>query len=111
MKKLIVLWKSDNLIDIKEMIFMYITNSMINSWWDQIEVIIWGASQKLVSENIEIQEEIKRMMNLGIKFHACKKCADDLCVSPQLKSIGIDVHYTGLFLTEKLQSDATVITL
>ncbi len=111
MKKLVVLWKSDNLIDIKEMIFMYITNSMRYSWWDQIEVIIWGASQKLVSENVEIQKEIKKMMALGIKFHACKKCADDLCVASHLESIGIDVHYTGVLLTEKLQSDATVITL
>ncbi len=111
MKKLVVLWKSDDLVDIKELIITYITNSMLKSWWDQVEVIIWGASQKLVSENKEIQEEIKKMMALGVLFYACKNCADNLCVTAHLESVGIDVKYTGLLLTQRLQSDAYVITL
>ncbi len=111
MNKLVVLWKSDNLIDIMEMITPYTLGSMRYNWWDEVEVIIWGASQKIVSTNKEVQKRIKLMMASGIKVHACKKCAEDLCVVDQLESQGIDVLYTGELLTSFLQSDAKVITL
>lgn len=44
MNKLVVLWKTDNLIDIQEMVIPYIHNSKKKNWWDEVEVIIWGAS-------------------------------------------------------------------
>lgn len=51
------------------------------------------------------------MLANKIKVHACKKCAEDLCVINALDNQGIEVHYTGELLTSFLQSDVKVITL
>ena len=111
MEKLVVLWKSNNLIDILEMITPYILVSQRNGWWDEVEVIIWGASQEIVAHNDEVRSRVKMMVNRKIKVHACLKCAEDLDVVERLKSLGIDVHYSGELLTEILKSDAKLITL
>jgi hypothetical protein len=111
MKKLVALWKSDNLIDIQEMITPYIITSKKNKWWDEVEVIIWGASQVVVANNEDVKRRINLMNKQDIKIYACKKCAEDLGVIEALKALNINVMYTGELLTEFLQSDATVITL
>lgn len=111
MNKLAVLWKTDSIIDIEELLVPYVNASKKNEWWDDVTVIIWGASQKLVSENERLQNYVKEMIEAGIHVHACKKCAEDLCVVNHLSNIGVDVMYTGVMLTEFLQSDAKVITI
>jgi len=111
MNKLVVLWKSDNLIDIQEMITPYIIASKKNKWWDDVEVIIWGASQKVVASNDDVKRRIALMLKQNIKVYACKKCAEDLQIEKTLSDLNINVIYTGELLTAFLQSDAKVITL
>jgi len=110
MNKLVVLWKTDNLIDIKEMVIPYLQNSISRKWWDEIEVIIWGVSQKIIADNFEIQLDVEAMIYDGIKISACKSCSDSLCVTNNLVDLGIDVIYTGELLTSRLQSDCKFIT-
>ncbi|ERJ11509.1 hypothetical protein [Haloplasma contractile] len=105
MNKLFVLWKTDNLIDIEQMVIPYIHHSKKMGWWDEIEVMIWGASQKVVANNFSIKVDIEAMKHDGIKFNACKSCSDNLCVSNELSALGVDVVYTGEILTDRLQSD------
>ncbi len=111
MEKLVVLWKSDHIIDIEEMITPYILASKRNKWWDEIDVIIWGGSQKIVSTNLKVQKRVKLMISQGIHVCACKKCAEDLNVKENLEALNINVIYTGELLTQALKSDAKVITL
>ena len=47
MNRLVVLWKSDNLIDIEEMIAPYILASKQKHWWNEVSVIIWGLRKNL----------------------------------------------------------------
>ncbi|MEC9484934.1 MAG: hypothetical protein UMR38_03535 [Candidatus Izemoplasma sp.] len=111
MTKLVVLWKSDNLVDIQEMITPYIIASKKNGWWDSVEVIIWGPSQKIVVENDDVKRRVALMTKQNIPLYACKKCAEDLNVDQALENLGVNVMYTGELLTDFLQSDAKVITL
>lgn len=111
MNKLVVLWKSDNMIDVNEMITPYILASKKNGWWDEVEVIIWGASQNVVVSDDETKRRVALMLKLGIKVYACKKCAIDLNIEHALTDLNINVIYTGELLTQCLQSDAKVITL
>ena len=111
MDKLAVLWKTDNKTDIEEMVIPYILGSMKNGWWDTVDVIIWGASQKIVSEDPEVRKHVEAMIRAGVNVHACKKCSDDLCLTDPLKATGVDVRYTGVMLTEFLKGDTEVITL
>lgn len=105
MNKLTVLWKSSNEIDIERLIIPYIYNSKIEEWWDEVEVIIWGDSQHVVSKSNAYQQEVRMLIENGISIFACKSCADSLGVSDFLRQLGINVMYTGQLLSERLQDD------
>jgi hypothetical protein len=111
MNKLNILWTSDNKETVINMLAMYATNSKAHGWWEEVNVIIWGASAKLVAEDQEIQALIKEMQGHGVNFEACKACSDSLCVSEGLSSQGIDVRYLGQFLTDYLKSGEKLLTI
>ena len=112
MKNLLVVWKSDNEIDINNFIMPYTFNSKRHGWFNDVELLIWGASQHKVAESEEIQTKIKKIIESGIAVYACKFCADNLEVSEKLSSIGVKVEYTGVYLSEKMKDDTfEVITI
>ena len=65
MGKLFILWTNADIITSDKMVMMYATNSMLEHWWDEITVIIWGATAQLVSENAMLQEKIKIAQHVG----------------------------------------------
>lgn len=107
---LVILWTSGDPDVAIKMVFMYAKGSMKNDWWKSINLIIWGPSSKLTSENEQIQNEIKEMQKLGIVVEACKACADQYGVADKLEKLGITVKYMGEPLTDFLKSDAKVVT-
>lgn len=109
-EKLVILWTSGDPDVAIKMVFMYAKGSMKNDWWKSINLIIWGPSSKLTSENEQIQNEIKEMQKLGIVVEACKACADQYGVADKLEDLGIEVKYMGEPLTDFLKSDAKVVT-
>lgn len=105
-----VLWTSrDKDVAIK-MVHMYVYNGKINNWWDDIELIIWGPSAELLSQDEDLQLSVTSMLDKGIKVIACRACSDSYGVTDKLESLGIEVKYMGVPLTEYLKSDAKVIT-
>jgi len=64
---LYVLWTNDNLITAEKMVFMYTVNSLVHGWWEEVTLIIWGATAKLVNENTDIQEQIKKAQDAGVQ--------------------------------------------
>jgi len=73
------------------MVMMYATNCMAHSVWDNVTVIVWGATVKLAAENEMIQGEIKLAQHTGVKFSACISCARQLGVIEKLEALGIEV--------------------
>jgi hypothetical protein len=110
--KLVVVWKSAIETDITKFILPYAYNSKLQGWFDEVEVLIWGASQEAVALNPDYMDQIKHMNAEGIKFHACKMCSDSLGVSEILESLGVNVMYTGVYLSDAQKDpDTKVITL
>jgi hypothetical protein len=109
-ENLAILWTSSDLDVAIKMVFMYAKGAKKNNWWKSINIIIWGPSSKLTSENETIQNEIKEMQELGIIVEACKACADQYGVSDKLEEMNISVKYMGEPLTDFLKSDDKVIT-
>ena len=106
-----ILWTNDNIITSEKMVLMYALNSKLNNWWNEVTVIIWGATAKLVSENTMIQEKIKLALHAGVKFTACRACAEQLNVTEKLSELGIEIKYWGEGLTEILKEDKKLITI
>lgn len=109
--KLHILWTNDNFITSEKMVFMYGINSKRKDWWDEVTIIIWGATVKLVSENKKIQELIEEAKLEGVHITACKACADQLGVTTTLESLDIEVVYWGEPLTKILKADGKLITI
>lgn len=109
--RLYILWTTDSFITSEKMVLMYSTNSMMRHFWDEVNVVIWGASAVLAAENPLIQEKMKMAMHTGVKFLACKGCADQLNASEKLSELGVEVIYWGQELTDVIQNGDKLITI
>ncbi len=111
MDKLNVLWTNDNPQTAHTMVFMYATNGKLKGWWDEVDVIIWGATAKLVAENKEIQDRIAIAQQAGVNILACIACATQFGVVEALENLNIDVKPMGEPLTQILKTNATLLTI
>ena len=108
--KLVVLWTSGDRDVALKMVFMYTGNAPRAGWWEDITLIVWGPSSKLLSQDTELQEQVKAMKEAGIHLEACRACADMYGVAPDLEALGIDVKYMGSVLTGYIKEGRHVLT-
>ena len=111
MNKLNILWTTDNKETVLNMLVMYTVNSKLNGWWEKVNVIIWGASAKLVGTDEQVQNAIAEMLSHGINIEACKACCDNIGVTEQLNRLGINVRYMGESLTRYIMTNEKLITV
>lgn len=109
--RLYILWTNPDILTSDKMVMMYATNSMLKQWWGAVTVIIWGATAKLAAENELIQTKMQMAQHAGVRFSACKACADQLGVTEKLNALGVDTIYWGEGLTELLKSGEKLITV
>jgi hypothetical protein len=91
--------------------FMYAGASKQRQWWDNVTVVVWGPSAKLLAEDKEQQQSVLAMRKTGIKFQACVACSDSYGVTPDLRALGVEVKFMGKPLTDMLQSGWTLLTM
>ena len=108
---LFILWTNDNLLTSEKMVCMYAHNAKLRKWWKNVTIIIWGATAKLVAENLSIQKKLKQMMEDGVEISACQACADQLGVTEIIKGLGIELKYWGEPLTELIKNGSKLITI
>lgn len=111
MNKLNILWTTDNKETVTEMLMPYAINSRKHGWWENVNVIIWGASAKLVAADKEVQDLVREMLEHGVAVEACKACSDSFGVSGDLTGLGVSVRYMGQALTDYLKADEKVLTV
>lgn len=109
-EKLVILWTSGDKEVAEKMVFMYTYNSKRFKWWEDITLVVWGPSAKLLSEDKGLQDYIKKIMDQGTDVKACKGCADMYGVSDKLTELGITVKYMGE-LTDYIKEGRHVLTL
>ncbi|WP_422486881.1 hypothetical protein [Gudongella sp. DL1XJH-153] len=110
-EKLTVLWTSEDREVALKMLFMYTINGKAKGWWQDINIIIWGPSARLLSEDEELKKQISKAMHVGITVEACKACADLYGVTEELEKLDIDVKYMGEPLTQLIKEKVNLITL
>lgn len=97
--KLVVVWTSGDKEVAMKMVFMYTFNAKKHGWWEDITLLVWGPSAKLLTEDEDLQNYVKEMLDIDIHVLACKGCADLYEISDKLEDIGVTVKYTGVDLT------------
>lgn len=108
--KLVIVWTSDDPYTAERMVLMYGHAAKTAGWFNEVTLIIWGPSAKMVAENIKIQEKLSTMQNDGVEIRACIVCANMYEVTEELKAMGFDVQGMGKPLTDYLKSGAKVLT-
>lgn len=108
--KILIVWTSYDRDVALKMVFMYTFNAKKNKWWDEVRLLVWGPSSKLLSEDQELQDYVKKMKDAGVILEACKACADMYGVSDKLGALGMDVKYMGKPLTDMIKSGWVTLT-
>ena len=109
--KLAVLWTSGDPELAEKMAFMYTYNAKKQGWFDEVVLIVWGPSAKLLSENKMLQDYVKKMQEAGIKVEACMACARMYEVDGKLQEMGIDVKGMGVPLSNYLKDGWNTLSL
>jgi len=109
--KLAVLWTSDDLDLAEKMAFMYTYNAKKQGWFDEVVLIVWGPSAKLLSENKMLQDYVKKMQETGIVVEACMACARMYGVDQKLLELDIDVKGMGVPLSNYLKEGWKTLSL
>lgn len=109
--KINILWITDNKDTIFNMLSMYAINSKKHNWWKEVNVILWGASVKLVGNDTQVQTEVLEMQQNGISIEACKDCSDNFNVTETLEKLGVAVRYMGEPLTEYIKAGEKILTI
>lgn len=108
--KLAVVWTSGDSEVAHKVCFMYTHNAKKQGWFDDVALVVWGPSAKLLAEDDSLQAKIIAMKKDGVTIEACKACADMYGVTKNLEKLGIAVKYMGVPLSDMLKQDWKVLT-
>jgi hypothetical protein len=109
--KLLVLWTSGDKNVAMNMVLMYTHNAKLHDWWADVTLLIWGSSGQLLIEDAEVQAKLADMKEAGVDIIACRRCAENMGIVGKLEQLGVNVFYTGQFLTDWLKSGKKHITI
>lgn len=109
-EKLAVLWVSGDRDVAEKSCLMYTHAAKRNGWFDEVVLIVWGSSSKLLAEDEALQEKVKAMIADGVILEACIACSNSFGVTEKLKALGIDVKGMGMPLSSYLKSGYHVLT-
>jgi len=108
--KLAVVWTSGDPDVANRVCFMYCHNAKKQKWFDQVVLVVWGPSARLLAADKDLQAKVKSMMADGVQVQACVACADSYGVSDRLREMKIEVKGMGPPLTEMLKTGWKVLT-
>jgi hypothetical protein len=103
MNNIVILWTSGDPEVAEKVCLMYTKAAKKNGWFDEVVLVVWGPSAKLLSENQMLQDKIKAIQELGVQIEACKRCTDMYGVTDQFKKMNIDAKGMGNQLSNYLK--------
>lgn len=89
---------------------VYPLNATKKKWMDEVKLIIFGPSEKIVAYDTEVQGRIKELQEVGVEVMACKWCSDRMGISQILENIGIKVVHVGSIMSELLREGWASLT-
>lgn len=104
-----IVWTSGDPEVAHRMTLMYAGAAKRNGWFDEVRLVVWGPSQKLVVGDKDIRASIDRLRESGVMVEACLACADMYGIADDLRDAGLEVRYMGQPLTEWLKSDGWAV--
>jgi hypothetical protein len=107
---LVVVWSSGDPEVAEKACLMYAHAAKKYNWFKEVILIVWGPSEKLLTENVKLKEKVASMKKDGIIVEACIACSNMYGVTPALKECQVDVKGMGVPLTKYLKRGYKVIS-
>jgi hypothetical protein len=109
--RLAVIWSSADPDVAKRVCFMYTHAAKKQKWFDEVTLVVWGPSARLLADDKDLQAEVNAMAADGVTVVACQACADSYGVTDQLRRLGLEVKYMGKPLTDMLKDGRKILTI
>ena len=106
---LVVVWSSGDPEVAEKACLMYTSAAKKYKWFDEVILVVWGPSEKLLSENAVLKEKVAAMQKDGVIVQACVTCANMYGVTSNLKTCQVDVKGMGVPLTKYLKRGYKII--
>ena len=87
---------------------LYARAALAGEWMGSAKIIIWGPSSEVIAKDIELQDWVREIINMGEKVYVCKACSDKYGVSGKLKKLGCEVEYVGPISSKFIKEGYTV---
>jgi hypothetical protein len=107
---LVVVWSSGDPEVAEKACLMYAHAAKKYNWFNEVILIVWGPSEKLLSGNGMLKEKVAAMKKDGIIVEACVACSNMYGVTNDLKSCQVDVKGMGVPLTKYLKRGYKIIS-
>ncbi len=108
--RIAVVWTSGDPDVAHRVCLMYTHAARKSNWFDEVRLIVWGPSARLLAGDKDLQAKIKAMMADGVIVQACIVCADSYGVTETLRNLGIEVKAMGEPLTQMLKNGYKTLT-
>jgi len=89
---------------------VYPLNATKKGWMDEVKVILFGPSQKVAANDMEVQGRVKDLLGEGVEVLACKWCADRMGITEKLEATGVKVVYVGSVISDLLKEGWVSLT-
>lgn len=81
---------------------MYASKTISNGWLDEVQVLFFGPSERLLVENEAIARVAKELVAVQ-KPIACKFVADRDGISDEIEKLGLEVEYVGTIIADHIK--------
>ncbi len=108
--RLVVVWSSADPEVAHNMVFMYTGNAKRRGWFEDVTLIIWGPSVRMLVNDESLQQGIKQIKEYGVRVMACRKCAENYGLQEQLLAMDIESIYIGETLSDFIKEGRHVLT-
>ncbi len=92
---------------------MYATNVKKNKWLEEVNVIFFGPSEKMIAKShpdSPVGKSLKQLIDQGITPIACRAVADRDNLTTDLTGLGLSVEFVGHIISSYIKKDYQVIT-
>ena len=107
---LVVLWSDGDPEVAEKACLMYAHAAKKYKWFNEVILIVWGPSEKLLADNALLKEKVASMQNDGIIVEACIACSNMYGVTNELKVCEVNVKGMGVPLTRYLKRGYKIVS-
>ncbi len=111
-ENLLIVWTNGDIEVANKFPLLYSSVILDRGYWKTAHLMLWGPSIKLAKDNIQIQEQLKKIQKTGVKMSACIVCVEDYDATSILNELNIEITHTGELLTTALKDETySVMTI